>query len=98
MTEFGRIVYFKESYRSKQDNMSPVVTDSRGISKVMLHSLNSGKFYPYNLSNLEFLIADDSDLLLEFRSIKRNRDRKRLLYLYIEKYNERNPLYLPSNK
>jgi hypothetical protein len=92
--EFGRICYFKETFPVVMDQMSPVVTETYASASFYFLDLRSGKLYEYSVSNLEYLIRDDKELLEEFRSIKRTKDRKNRTYLFLEKYNIRNGLPL----
>jgi len=90
--EFGRVCYFRESYPMVKDQMSPVVTETYGTAEYFLLDLESGMILDYSLNSVESLIKSDVELLKEFRSIRKLKKRKSLMYLYIEKYNSRNPL------
>jgi hypothetical protein len=92
--EFGRICYFKETFPVVMDQMSPVVTETYASASYYLLELKTGKLYEYSANNLEFLIRDDKELLQEFRSIKKTKDRRARTYLYLEKYNIRNTMPL----
>lgn len=59
-----------------------------------LLDFNSGKIYPYNLQSVEVLLMQDPKIFDEFNLLK-NRKKKKLLFFYIRKFNEMNPLYLP---
>ncbi len=91
--EFGAICYFRESYKIVKDQMSPVVTETYGTADYRLLELNTGLIYDFNLSNVENLIRKDEELFREFKSIKSSKKRKNLMYLYIEKFNRRNPYH-----
>ncbi len=67
--------------------------DSRFISTQKMMKLSSGVICDYNERNLGILIQDDLAL---FRHFNANEDREDKLFLYLQKYNERNP-YLVSN-
>ena len=56
----------------------------------------TGGVYDYNVSTLEIVLMRDSELFDEFNSLRKKKKRK-LKFLYLRKYNERNPLYLPKN-
>ena len=51
----------------------------------------------YDIENTELLLMRDSELYEEFVRLPNNK-RKDLMFVYIRKYNEKNPLYLPSNQ
>ena len=72
--------------------MSPVVTEVYGRAEYNLFEFNTGLVLKYSLKNIESLIKDDEDLYREFKAIRRSKNRKNKMYLYIEKYNSRNPL------
>lgn len=54
----------------------------------------TGKLLEYNVSNLEILLMKDPELHDEYMSL-RKRKKKQLKFMYIRKFNERNPLYFP---
>jgi len=89
---FGRICYFKEYFPRIKSNLTPVVTDTYGRADYILMELKTGNVLKYSLNSIEYLIKDDKELYKEFKSIKKNKQRKSMIYLYIEKYNSRNPL------
>jgi hypothetical protein len=89
---FGQICYFKEYLPMRNQNLSPVVTNVYGTVDYLLLDLKTGAVFKYSLGNIEHLIKDDEDLYYEFKSIKKSKQRKKMMYLYIEKYNSRNPL------
>ena len=55
--------------------------------------IETGKIMEYNWQNVETILMRDSELFDEFNKLPK-RKKKNLLFLYIRKYNERNPLYL----
>lgn len=56
-------------------------------------SFELGSVYDYNYKNLEILLSQDEELFIEYTSLKK-RDKKKQIFLYIRKYNEKHPLYL----
>ncbi|MBN2215099.1 MAG: hypothetical protein JW723_12725 [Bacteroidales bacterium] len=56
----------------------------------------TGKVMEYDVSSVEVLLMKDPELHDEFVSLRRKK-KKQLKFLYIRKFNERNPLYI-SNK
>ena len=56
----------------------------------------TGKILEYTVESVEVLIMKDTELYDEFMSLRKKK-KKQLKFLYIRKYNERNPLYLPAN-
>jgi len=57
---------------------------------------DTGKIYQYNVQSFEVLLMRDIKLFDEFNQLKR-RKKKKMLFFYIRKFNERNPLYLSKN-
>ena len=57
---------------------------------------DTGKLYEYTVSNLEVLLMKDPELFDEYNEL-RNKKKKQLKFVYIRKFNERNPLYINSN-
>lgn len=54
--------------------------------------MKTGKVLDYNLSNLETIYARDTALYTEFMGLSKSKRRK-LMFYYLRKYNERNLLY-----
>jgi len=57
--------------------------------------MESGKMVEYNYKNLEAILIRDPELYAEYSAL-RKRKKKQLKFLYIRKFNERNPLYFPN--
>ena len=57
---------------------------------------STGKVMEYDVAGVEVLLMKDPELHDEFVSLK-NKKKKQLKFLYIRKFNERNPLYLSNN-
>ena len=61
-----------------------------------LIDFKTGEILPFNRSNLEILLSSDTELYTEYMSLSK-RKRKKLMFLYLRRFNERNPLLLPEN-
>ncbi len=61
----------------------------------LFYSIKEGKPYDYNGPEFEKLIADDPELLAEFSSLELN-DKKKRMFSFVLRYNERHPLYFPA--
>lgn len=57
---------------------------------------DTGMILSYSVDAVAALLIRDPELSDEFNLLKK-RQKKQLLFFYIRKYNERNPLYLPEN-
>lgn len=61
-----------------------------------LLDFTTGKVMDYDIPEVEVLLMADPELHDEFTSLGR-RKRRQSKFLYIRKFNERNPLYFPEN-
>ncbi|MFZ0471919.1 MAG: hypothetical protein WAL94_04830 [Bacteroidales bacterium] len=55
----------------------------------------TGKEYEYDLENLESLLMKDPELYEEFVSMH-NKNQKKMMFVYLRKYNEKHPVFIPS--
>ncbi len=62
-----------------------------------LIDFETGDIWEYDVEGVKSLIKDDTELYNEFRKL-RFRMKKRMMFSYIRRYNERNPLYIPESK
>jgi len=84
--------YNRSSYNSY--NSTPYSTKT--VMMQYLLDFETGKIYDFNYQSVEKLIANDIDLYEEFSEL-RKRKKKKLKFLYIRKYNQKHPIYLPEN-
>jgi hypothetical protein len=83
--------YGVDNYRSTSDyNKTQEV-------KQMILDFQTGKILEFNLKNIEIILARDPELYNQFTDLRRKKQ-KQLKFVYLRKYNERNPLYLPLDK
>jgi len=52
---------------------------------------------PYDVKNMEILLKNDADLYLNFMKFKK-RQKSEAIFIYLRKYNENHPFYLPIIK
>ena len=62
--------------------------------KQYIIDFDSGKILEFDVDNTELLLMKDSQLYEEYVGLSRKK-KKDLMFVYIRKYNEKNPLYLP---
>ena len=74
---------------------SPTYESNRLVQYII--DFKTGTILPMELSSVESLLSADSELYIEFMSLKK-RKRKQLLLMYIRRFNENNPLPLPVSK
>ncbi len=88
----GQINYFLESYPVIKGNMAPVVTDARATSAYRLLDMETGDIMDYTADNLLDLLERDEILYLEFKSIISMKERKKKMFIYMERFNSKYPL------
>jgi hypothetical protein len=74
----------------RQGNMA------RNELKQYIIDFESGKILEFDVENTELLLMKDSQLYEEYVQLSRKK-KKDLMFVYIRKFNEKNPLYLPEN-
>lgn len=60
-----------------------------------LLDFSTGKVFDYSIAGMEILLMGDPELHDEYTQLKKKK-KKQSLFLYLRKYNERNPLYFPK--
>ncbi|HKK41998.1 MAG TPA: hypothetical protein VJ963_06290 [Bacteroidales bacterium] len=70
---------------------------SRTELKQYIIDFESGKILEFNIENTELLLMKDSKLYDEYVQLSR-RKKKQLMFVYIRKFDEENPLYIPVEK
>jgi hypothetical protein len=67
---------------------------SRTELKQYLIDFESGKILEFDIESTELLLMKDNALYEEFVQLSRKK-KKQLMFVYIRKFNDKNPLYLP---
>src|SRR5450759_1564735 len=67
---------------------------ARNELKQYLIDFESGKVMEFDVENTELLLMKDSQLYEEYVQLSRKK-KKELMFVYIRKFNEKNPLYIP---
>lgn len=80
--------YYSPYSPYRQSNMS------RTELKQYLIDFESGKVLEFDIANTELLLMKDNELYEEYMQLSRKK-KKNLMFVYIRKYNEKNPLYIP---
>ncbi len=70
-------------------------TYSRTEMAQFILDFETGKVMEYNIQNLEIALMRDPELFDEYVSLS-SREQKKLKFLYIRTFNERNPIYFPE--
>ncbi len=74
---------------------SPSASNSTVEMKQYLLDFNTGNVLDYNEESVGILLMSDPELHDEFAGLNKKKQ-KQLKFLYIRKFNERNPLYFPE--
>jgi hypothetical protein len=75
---------------------SPYSNTGNTEMRQYLLDFKTGKIVEYDVQGVELLLMADPELHDEFAALSRKKQ-KQMKFLYIRKFNERNPLYLPKN-
>ena len=67
---------------------------ARNELKQYLIDFESGKVLEFDIENTELLLMKDNQLYEEYVQLSRKK-KKELMFVYIRKFNEKNPLYIP---
>lgn len=85
---FDRYSYYDYYYRRPN-------TVTKTEVRQFLIDFQTGEVVDYNTQNLEVILMKDPELYDEYNGLNHHK-KKQLKFLYIRKYNERNPIYLPA--
>jgi hypothetical protein len=92
--------YYGYGYPYYYSPYSPYYSSNSGGSNVemkqFLLDFKTGNLLEYNEESVELLLMPDPELHDEFASLSKKKQ-KQLKFLYIRKFNEKNPLYFPEN-
>jgi hypothetical protein len=80
--------YYSPYSPYRQSNMS------RNELKQYLIDFESGKVLEFDIQNTELLLMKDNALYDEYVQLSRKK-KKDLMFVYIRKFNDKNPLYIP---
>src|SRR4030042_5247789 len=87
---YGSYYYPGSGYYPYRQNVA------RNELKQYLIDFDTGKIVEFDMQNTELLLAKDTQLYEEYFQLPRKK-KKELMFVYIRKFNERNPFYLPVN-
>ena len=85
--------YSPYNYYNNRYGAYPSNSSSSEMRQYML-DFETGKVVDYNVQNLEVLLMRDPELHDEYMQLRRKKKKQRK-FLYLRKFNERNPLYIP---
>lgn len=100
VTTYNRDVmspYYGYPYYNPYYSYSPYRGNSPDIDiKQLLLDFKTGNVLEYNEESVELLLMPDAQLYDEFVGLSKKKQ-KQLKFVYIRKFNEKNPLYFPVN-
>ena len=98
LTTYSSNYYSYPYYNYYDYNPYGINTTPRNTTEMRqyLIDFSTGRVMDYDISTVEVLLMKDPELHDEFMAL-RNKKKKQLKFLYIRKFNERNPLYFPNN-
>jgi hypothetical protein len=85
-------------YGGYYDPYSPYSSPNTGNTELKQYLLDfkTGNILDYDVESIEILLMADPELHDEFAALN-NKKQKQLKFMYLRKFNERNPLYFPKN-
>lgn len=86
--------YYYNSYMDPY-RMYPSSYPSTEMRQYIL-DFNTGRVLDYSGESLEVVLMQDPELYDEYMALS-NKKKKQLKFMYMRKYNQRNPLYFPQN-
>lgn len=96
--KIGSIMHFVEEHnRFFYDRSNPNSNFTRKIKLVeYLIDYKTGRILPYNLENFKLFLKRDDELYNEFVSLKKEKKMKEQMFIYLNKYNYKHPIYFRS--
>ena len=91
----SNITYTDPMYNPYDPYNSSMQTNSRTELRQYILEFETGKVFDFNYKTIEVLLMNDTLLYDEFNNLSKKK-KKNQQFLYIRKYNEKHPLYLPK--
>ena len=94
LSKIGAIIHFTESHNTFYYSRSyPVSAINRPVRLVQyMIDFNTGELLSYDLENFMLLLQADQQLYAEFNSIKGKKKKEKQMFIYLNKFNLRNPI------
>jgi hypothetical protein len=90
--------YYGNYYNPYGSYYSPYSRNlARSEIKQFIIDFETGKVMDFEMDNTELLLMKDAQLYEEYVQLPRKK-KKELMFVYIRKFNEKNPLYLPETE
>ena len=95
----GTVFHFTATVRTVSPYHDPM-NYNYGLSqdelKQFIFNTQTNVVSDFNVKNMELLLKDDEELFSKFEALKK-REKADAIFIYLRKYNEKHPLYLPAN-
>lgn len=65
--------------------------------RVKIIDYKTGESSDYNVKNFMEMIKRDEQLFQEYSNIKTTRKKKQMMFIYLRRFNKRNPIYIYKN-
>ena len=92
---YGYNPYYSSSYYYNRYSMPQSNTASTDLRQYLL-DFETGDVMEYETESVEVLLMKDPELADEYHALS-NRKQKQMKFVFIRRYNEKHPLYLPVN-
>jgi len=86
--------YYSTHYNYSRYGMRPTTYPTKEMKQYIL-DFKTANIMDFTVKSVEVILMNDPELYDEFVSLRKKK-KKQLKFLYIRKYNEKNPLYLPK--
>jgi hypothetical protein len=96
-SSYGYPYYSYPYYNPYNPYYSPYNNTSGSEMRQYLLDFKTGNILDYEVESIKVLLMADPELHDEFASLS-NKKQKQMKFLYIRKFNERNPLFFPKNQ
>ena len=98
----GTLCHFTATFEMQvnyRDNFSYNATLNNSVQELRhyVYDTQTNTVFDFNVKNMELLLKNDADLYLNFMNFKK-RQKSEAIFIYLRKYNENHPFYLPVIK
>ncbi len=87
--------YYAHHYFGSNQSFS--ASSGRNVLTVKIIDFETGAIYGYNVNSFLKILKKDEKLYHEYSSIKGDRKKKQMMFIYLKKYNQRHPIYFKKN-
>lgn len=93
----GSLFHFTAAVRVSMPGIDPIMGMNNSYDEVRQFVLDTetNKVLDFNVQYMESILVTDPELYQQFMALKK-REKPDLIFVYLRKYNEKHPLYLPE--